>query len=298
MKSLQKRRIVSLVAVIIALVMLFTLTACSKKEEEEAAPTTEPVAEPAPEPTTAETEPVPEEFKLVADCVLPIDQAEVTFDHSLTANGQSVDVFFFDWAVAGGNINDEEDPDRLFHAIGACVEELPFAMPEGSEFEDVTLATGIETFAPGTYVAVFLAELPHLSASELLELIVVPECSAYWVEYLGENNGRSNVCLVAVRFDIEEHIHDYISITQRNATCTEDGLIYHECACGDFYYTGPAALGHSWPAWSCDSGEHWRTCSRCGLQQSGAHTYGEWFVEGGARVYQCTTCGYKYRIIY
>lgn len=71
------------------------------------------------------------------------------------------------------------------------------------------------------------------------------------------------------------HVHNYTS-TSVPPTCLEDGYTKHVCACGNSYTdSATAATGHSWGAWTVtkqatttSTGEHKRTCSVCGQNET------------------------------
>jgi len=71
------------------------------------------------------------------------------------------------------------------------------------------------------------------------------------------------------------HIHSYTSVTQKDATCTEDGTTLFTCTCGDSYTESIAATGHAWGDWYIhrdatteQSGEARRNCTSCSAHQS------------------------------
>ncbi len=73
-----------------------------------------------------------------------------------------------------------------------------------------------------------------------------------------------------------QHTHSYGSwVTQKEPTCTETGLRYKTCSCGDKITETIPALGHSFGSWIVEreatyysEGLKIRTCSRCSTTES------------------------------
>ena len=90
--------------------------------------------------------------------------------------------------------------------------------------------------------------------------------------------------------------HSWYLYSESSASCTEGGCTIYNCSrCpGQRIYSTPA-LGHDFGSWGqCDSKQHSRTCSRCGLEQKENHTLGSWTSTGdGKHSRMCTVCGYN-----
>ena len=92
------------------------------------------------------------------------------------------------------------------------------------------------------------------------------------------------------------------------ATCTTNGAIVYDCACGYQSRTTIEKLGHNVTSWnkvSGDSTNHHGVCVRegCGAKISKAHTYGAEVIvieatctASGLKTKTCTTCGYVHNI--
>ena len=95
---------------------------------------------------------------------------------------------------------------------------------------------------------------------------------------------------VVVEFKYEkqpqECSHNYVtSVTA--PTCTQPGYTTYTCSiCGDTYTADETpALGHAFGEYQCSETEHWRVCTRCGVEERAAHVYGTDSI--------CTVCGYE-----
>ena len=298
--------IIGALALIIVIVFIITLRASGKTTADQAAPEVtdapvETMPEETPEPeVTPEPSQTPNEYSVSVNCSVPVSGEEPVFDGTVTVDEEDVTPFYFYWLHASGNIDDEDDPDRLYHAAYACIEDLPFAVPDDYEYTDVKLSTITKFEDENTYLAVWLFELPGYSDTDSITLTVEPPCEDSYHEYAAGYTGYENVCYVAVRFYTAQHEHNWEGWYTIDATCTEAGaLVMHCTICGASYSTPTAALGHAMGSWVSDGHytTHTRVCSRCGYSETGSHNYVD-TTEWATVTHTCSVCGDRCQTIY
>lgn len=100
-------------------------------------------------------------------------------------------------------------------------------------------------------------------------------------------------------------VHNYVSETIQEATCTENGEIKYTCTlCGKTFTETVEALGHDYgAAYSYDETNHWHECSRCSEKvDEGAHTLDYVVTQAptttttGVGTYTCSVCQYSYTV--
>lgn len=84
------------------------------------------------------------------------------------------------------------------------------------------------------------------------------------------------------------------------ATCQTTGLLTHSCGVCGYSYTEeiPVSSTHSYGEWVLDESSHARSCTVCGVKDSGSHAWADTVVtvkptckEEGATAQVCTVCG-------
>lgn len=94
-----------------------------------------------------------------------------------------------------------------------------------------------------THCGVFMAEerlelVPHIFD----DILVPPSCTSK-----GYTLRICKVCKTVRREEpVDKLEHSYTSVTERAATCAQEGRIKHICACGDYYIESLPALGHEY----------------------------------------------------
>lgn len=98
----------------------------------------------------------------------------------------------------------------------------------------------------------------------------------------------------------ESGSHSITSQVTTAATCVAAGVETHTCStCGYSYTTEiPVSTTHTYGEWDGDESKHFRTCSVCGKEDSGAHSWADEVItvkptckEEGVVAEICTVCG-------
>ena len=117
-----------------------------------------------------------------------------------------------------------------------------------------------------------------------------------WQKQDASNHKRS--CSACAEEETKAHSWDGGRITTE-ATCLTQGEKTYTCSgCGAVKYESLPISDHKYGEWEGDETNHFRTCSVCGKEESGAHSWNGGTVkvpatckEEGAFVYLCSGCG-------
>ena len=130
-----------------------------------------------------------------------------------------------------------------------------------------------------------------------LTLILCLTSSASAAKYLGDIDGDGTVTASDARavlrmsvgledlVEIEEHV--YVEKTEKEATCTSDGVKNFTCAkCTHSYSLPVPATGHSWSAATCTKA---KTCKTCKITEGTAKGH-SWTAATCTTAKTCKTC--------
>jgi len=96
----------------------------------------------------------------------------------------------------------------------------------------------------------------------------------------------------------ETSAHTLTETLTTPATCTAAGVSTFSCPCGYSFTKETAMLAHTYSSWSATEGTHSRSCSACGKNESGTHTFTEHLEQAptckdvGLIADYCPTCEY------
>lgn len=190
-------------------------------------------------------------------------------------------------------------------STGSGVEAPPESQPqtppentEGSSSEDVhqhSWDAGSVTTAPTCTETGVKTYACACGATSTETLAAIGHSYGDWVQGKSAHERSCTACGV-----VENGKHSISAKVTTKPTCKDKGVETSSCSvCGYSYTTElPVTSEHAYGEWDGSEASHFRSCSVCGLKDSGSHTWADELVtvkatckEEGAIAQICTTCG-------